>query len=137
MPSRICAASGGSHQVSLRGRFYDSSSFCIPFIDPERQGGRCHSGDPSFPSLPFTGVLELTSDGSMNIGGTTVSVHKGIVRAGRVSYGLVPSGSRVFAKKMNDGSVLITVNGERRYPETQKVNTGRGGTLPQPKLMGK
>ena len=66
---------------------------------------------------------ELTSDGSMNIGGTTVSVHKGIVRAGRVSYGLVP--------------VLITVNGERRYPETQKVNTGRGGTLPQPKLMGK
>ena len=80
---------------------------------------------------------ELTSDGSMNIGGTTVSVHKGIVRAGRVSYGLVPSGSRVFAKKMNDGSVLITVNGERRYPETQKVNTGRGGTLPQPKLMGK
>ena len=42
-----------------------------------------------------------------------------------------------FAKKMNDGSVLITVNGERRYPETQKVNTGRGGTLPQPKLMGK
>lgn len=80
---------------------------------------------------------ELTSDGSMNIGGTTVSVHKGIVRAGRVSYGLVPSGSRVFAKKMNDGSALITVNGERRYPETQKVNTGRGGTLPQPKLMGK
>ena len=80
---------------------------------------------------------ELTSDGSMNIGGTTVSVHKGIVRAERVSYGLVPSGSRVFAKKMNDGSVLITVNGERRYPETQKVNTGRGGTLPQPKLMGK
>ncbi len=80
---------------------------------------------------------ELTTDGSMNIGGTTVSVHKGIVRAGRVSYGLVPSGSRVFAKKMNDGSVLITVNGERRYPETQKVNTGRGGTLPQPKLMGK
>ena len=70
---------------------------------------------------------ELTSDGSMNIGGT----------AGRVSYGLVPSGSRVFAKKMNDGSVLITVNGERRYPETQKGNTGRGGTLPQPKLMGK
>ena len=65
---------------------------------------------------------ELTSDGSMNIGGTTVSVHKGIVRAGRVSYGLVPSGSR---------------NGERRYPETQKGNTGRGGTLPQPKLMGK
>ena len=68
---------------------------------------------------------ELTSDGSMNIGGTTVSVHKGIVRAGRTSYGLVPPGSRVFAKKMNDGSVLITVNGERRYPESQKGDTGQ------------
>ena len=80
---------------------------------------------------------ELTSDGSMNIGGTTVSVHKGIVRAGRTSYGLVPPGSRVFAKKMNDGSVLISVHGERRYPESQKGDTGRGGTLPAPKLMGK
>ena len=43
----------------------------------------------------------------------------------------------MFAKKMNDGSVLITVNGERRYPESQKGDTGRGGTLPAPKLMGK
>ena len=104
-------------------RFHESSLFFISVSDLEEAhgcGGEGHS-----------------CDGSMNIGGTTVSVHKGIVRAGRVSYGLVPSGSRVFAKKMNDGSVLITVNGERRYPETQKVNTGRGGTLPQPKLMGK
>ena len=45
--------------------------------------------------------------------------------------------TRTVTEVLSDGSVLITVNGERRYPESQKGDTGRGGTLPAPKLMGK